>query len=134
MRIRFLTRSSGKPQPIIRSLQQDQLNVRPQQLSQLLGGNTSEDNAVLQQIAHRLVQHQRTTEPAPQAILISLPEEGTVYTFQRSVQVAENAPLELDLSFGLQRKVYLWQTASVTFLLGAIAAALAFVTTRPATV
>jgi hypothetical protein len=115
-------------------LQQDQLNFRPQQLSQLLGGNTSEDNAVLQQIAHRLVQHQRTTEPAPQAILISLPEEGTVYTFQRSVQVAENAPLELDLSFGLQRKVYLWQTASVTFLLGAIAAALAFVTTRPATV
>jgi len=115
-------------------LQQDQLNFRPQQLSQLLGGNTSEDNAVLQQIAHRLVQHQRTTEPAPQAILISLPKEGTVYTFQRSVQVAENAPLELDLSFGLQRKVYLWQTASVTFLLGAIAAALAFVTTRPATV
>ncbi len=46
-------------------LQQDQLNFRPQELSQLLAGNTSEDNAVLQQIAARLVQHQRTTDPAP---------------------------------------------------------------------
>ena len=82
-------------------LQQDQLNFRPQQLSQLLRGNTTEDNAILQQIAGRLVQHQRTTEPAPQAIIISLPEEGAVYTFSRSVQVAENEPLELDLDFGL---------------------------------
>jgi len=31
--------------------------------------------------------------------VISLPEEGQVYTFSRSVQVAENAPLQLDLDF-----------------------------------
>lgn len=111
-------------------LQQDQLNFRPQQLSQLLRGNTSEDNAILQQIAGRLVQHQRTTEPAPQAIIISLPEEGSVYTFSRSVQVAENAPLELDLDFGLQLRLHLWQIALVLALLTAIAAALALVTTR----
>ncbi len=80
-------------------LQQDQLNFQPQELSQLLRGNSSEDNATLQRIAGRLVQHQRTTEPAPQAIVISLPEEGQVYTFSRSVQVAENAPLQLDLDF-----------------------------------
>ncbi len=92
-------------------LQQDQLNFRPQQLSQLLRGNTTEDNAILGQIAGRLVQHQHTTEPAPQAIIISLPEEGSVYTFSRSVQVAENAPLELDLDFGLQLRLHLWQTA-----------------------
>ena len=80
-------------------LQQDQLNFQPQELSQLLRGNSSEDNATLQRIAGRLVQHQRTSEPAPQAIVISLPEEGQVYTFSRSVQVAENAPLELELDF-----------------------------------
>ncbi len=109
-------------------LQQDQLNFRPQQLSQLLGGNTREDNAILQQIAGRLVQHQHTTEPAPQAIIISLPEEGTVYTFSRSVQVAENAPLELDLAFGLQLRLHLWQTAVVLALLAALASALAYAT------
>ena len=111
-------------------LQQDQLNFRPQQLSQLLRGNTTEGNAVLQQIAARLVQHQRVTEPTPQAITISLPEEGTVYTFGRSVQVAENAPLELDLRFGSQLRLPFWQIALVLALLVAIAVMLAFVTTR----
>jgi hypothetical protein len=111
-------------------LQQDQMNFRPQQLSQLLGGNTTADNAILQQIAGRLVQHQHTTEPAPQAIIISLPEEGDVYTFGRSVQVAENAPLELDLEFGSKLRLHLWQTALVLVLLAAFAAGLAFVTTK----
>ena len=111
-------------------LQQDQLKFRPQQLSQLLRGNTTEDNTVLQRIAARLVRHQRTTEPAPQGIIISLPEEGTVYAFGRSVQVAENAPLKLDLHFDLQRRLHLWQTALVLALLTAIAATLAIVATK----
>jgi hypothetical protein len=111
-------------------LQQDQLNFRPQQLSQLLRGNTTEDNAILQQIAGRLVQHQHTTEPAPQAIIISLPEEGDVYTFGRTVQVAENAPLELDLDFASKNRLHLWQTALVLTLLVGIGAALTFVATR----
>jgi len=109
-------------------LQQDALNFRPQQLSQLLRGNTTEDNAVLQQIARRLVQHQRTTEPAPQAIIISLPEEGAVYSFSRSVQVAENTPLKLDLDFGSQFRLSLWRTAAALALLAFLAAALAFAT------
>ncbi|MCL4202475.1 MAG: hypothetical protein KJ000_08260 [Pirellulaceae bacterium] len=112
-------------------LQQDQLNFRPQQLSQLLRGNTTEDNAVLQQIAARLVQHQHTTEPAPQAIIISLPEEGAVYTFSRSVQVAQNAPLELDLQFGSQFRLQLWQAALVLALLTVLAMTLAFDKKRP---
>ncbi|MFK5920543.1 MAG: hypothetical protein QM496_00065, partial [Verrucomicrobiota bacterium] len=111
-------------------LQQGQLNFRPQQLSQLLMGNTPEDNAMLQQIAARLVQHQRSTEPAPQAITITLPEEGTVYTFTRSVQVAENAPLELKLRFGSQASLNLWQSVLVLFLLLAITGALTFSAAR----
>ena len=82
-----------------RVLQAGDLNYRPQEVSQLLQGNTSEDNAALTRIAGRLVDHQRSTLPAPQAITITLPEEGTVYTFQRTVQVSENAPLSLDLTF-----------------------------------
>ncbi|MBL8816552.1 MAG: hypothetical protein JNL58_11025 [Planctomyces sp.] len=103
-------------------LQQDQLNFRPQQLSQLLQGNTTADNAILQQIAGRLVQHQHTTEPAPQAIIISLPEEGDIYTFGRTVQVAENAPLELNLDFGSKLKLPIWQTALLIALLTVLAA------------
>ena len=59
-------------------LQQTDFNYRPQQISQLLQGNTTEDNAVLQQIANRLVQHQHGTELALQAIVISLPEGGRI--------------------------------------------------------
>jgi hypothetical protein len=105
-------------------LQQDQLNFRPQEMSQLLRGNTMEDNAVLQQIAARLVQHQHTTDPAPQAIIISLPEEGDTYTFSRSVQVAENAPLELELDFGSKLKLSFWQTSLALVLLLSMCAAL----------
>lgn len=101
-------------------LQQGQMNFRPQQLSQLLQGNTTEDNAVLQQIAGQLVKHQRSSEPAPRAIPIILPEEGTVYTFTRGVQVAENAPLELDLRFGRTDRIPLWQGALLLALLAAI--------------
>ena len=110
-------------------LQQDQLKFRPQELSQLLRGNTSEDNAVLQRIAGRLVQHQRTTEPAPKAININLPSEGALYTFERSVQVAEQAPLELDLVFGLEHRTALGPSAAV---LGGLAL-LAVVLSRAAT-
>ncbi|QDT01672.1 hypothetical protein K227x_00390 [Rubripirellula lacrimiformis] len=110
-------------------LQQDNLNFRPQQLSELLRGNTTEDNAVLQQIAGRLVQHQHTTDPAPQAILISLPEEGVVYTFSRTVQVAENSALQLDLDFDHQRRIPWWQTAWVLILLFALMTVFAFATT-----
>lgn len=112
-------------------LQRGQLNFRPQQLTQLLGGNTNEDNAVLHQLAGRLVKHQRNTEPAPQAILISLPEEGTVYSFSRSVQVAENAPLELDLKFDSQFRFQFWQTILLVTILIAIAAALVIGTKKP---
>ena len=85
---------------------------------------------MLQQIAGRLVQHQRTTEPAPQAIIISLPEEGAVYAFGRSVQVSENVPLELNLEFGSQNRLHPWQVVVVLALLAAVAATLAIVTAR----
>jgi hypothetical protein len=99
-------------------LQAEKLNYRPQELSQLLAGNSNEDNAILQQIAGRLVQHQRSTEPAPQAIVISLPEEGNIYQFRRSVQVAEKSPLELRLQFQSQYRMSEWQWLLIAGLLG----------------
>jgi hypothetical protein len=99
-------RNAANMNPI---LQQNDINFRPQEMSQLLAGNSSKDNAGLQQIAGRLVQHQRSTEPAPQAIVISVPDDGTVYSFVRGVQVAENAPLELELEFSSQYRLWTWQ-------------------------
>ncbi|MFV1995130.1 MAG: hypothetical protein ACC661_06810, partial [Verrucomicrobiales bacterium] len=105
-------------------LNEGNLNYRPQQLAQLLQGNTSEDNAVLQRIAGRLVTHQRATEPAPQAITITLPEEGTVYTFKRTVSVAENAPLELSLRFASTQRLGFGKTLLALLLLAALAGGL----------
>ncbi|MFN8740206.1 MAG: hypothetical protein ACK5YR_09830 [Pirellula sp.] len=90
-------------------LKQDDTNFNPNDLSMLLAGNTQEDNATLQSIADRLVQHQRTTDPAPRAIVISLPEEGNVYRFKRSVQVSQGAPLSLDLSFRTLDRLRVWE-------------------------
>lgn len=111
-------RQAAVTNPILR---QEELNFRPQELSQLLAGNSVADNAVLQQIAARLVTHQRTTEPAPQAITISLPEEGTTYEFSRAVQVTEGAPLELNLDFNSRFSLLPWQWLIVSALIVAIA-------------
>ena len=90
-------------------LKQDDINFNPSDMSILLAGNSQEDNATLQSIADRLVQHQRTTDPAPRAIVISLPEEGNVYRFKRSVQVTQNTPLALDLNFHSLDRLRVWE-------------------------
>ena len=112
-------------------LQQNQVNFRPQQLSALLQGNSSADNQALLKIAARLVQHQHSTQPAPQAIRINMPEEGNVYTFRRSVQVAEKAPLEIEVDVQLERRLKTWQVAATVLLL-AIMAVVMFVARKPA--
>ena len=63
-------------------------------------------------------------------MLISLPEEGTVYAFSRSVQVAENAPLVLDLDFDSQLRIPLWKILVVSLFLVIVIASLTTVTTR----
>ncbi|MCA9217663.1 MAG: hypothetical protein KDB27_31555 [Planctomycetales bacterium] len=111
-------------------LQKDQLNFRPQEYSQLLRGNTTEDTAILEQIAGRLVRHQRTTGPAPQAIVISLPEEGNMYTFKRSVQVSENAPLELDLRFDSVQKLGAGKSLAVLLILAGLTLAFTIIVSK----
>lgn len=115
-----------------RVLQEGNLKYRPQELSQLLQGNTSEDNATLQRIAGRLVRHQRSTEPAPQAITVTLPEESTVYTFSRTVQVAEDAPLELTLRFASEHRLGFFRATLALVLLVLLAAGIVLATRRRA--
>ncbi|MBF6689872.1 hypothetical protein, partial [Acinetobacter baumannii] len=62
-------------------------NFKPQELDQLLTGNTAEENSALRTIATRIVDQQLGIEPAPNAIDVTLPERGRVATFTRSLQV-----------------------------------------------
>jgi len=79
---------------------QGKVNFDPQQIDQLLMGNTIEENTALRGIAARLVDQQLAAAPAPGAIDVTLPERGRVLTFARSLQVDGNAPLELRLTVG----------------------------------
>ncbi len=99
---------------------------RPQEYGQFLEGNTEDDNKVLREIATQLVMHQHSTEPAPQAINVTIPDEGRIFTFARSVQVEENQPLTLDLKFESPRLRNTSREAFVLLLVFGICAALAF--------
>jgi hypothetical protein len=76
------------------------LNFNPQQVDQLLMGNTAEENTALRGIASHLVDQQLAAETAPAAIDITLPERGRVLTFTSSLQVNGDAPLSLKLAIG----------------------------------
>jgi hypothetical protein len=79
-------------------LMKGKLDFDPQQLDQLLMGNSVEENAALRGIAGRIVDQQLGAESAPRAIDVNLPERGRVMAFTRRLQVNGDAPLELDLS------------------------------------
>ncbi len=93
-------------------------NFDPQQMDQLLMGNTAEENSALQGIAGRIVEQQLAAEPAPGAIDITIPESGEVLTFTRSIQVDGEAPLSLRLKLASTRGSSGW---FVTVLLLAVA-------------
>ena len=94
-------------------------NFNPQEVDQLLMGNTVEENTALRGIATKMVDQQLSTEPAPGAIDVTLPERGQVFTFTRSLQVDGSAPLELKLDID---KVVRSNPAINVLLLLAIAA------------
>jgi hypothetical protein len=108
---------------------QGRVNFDPQQVDQLLMGNTVEENTALRGIATRLVDQQLATEPAPGAIDVTLPERGRVLTFTRSLQVDGGAPLQLSLAVG---KIARTSLGFSVLLLLAIAGLAALQGRRPA--
>jgi hypothetical protein len=99
---------------------QGKLNFNPQQVDQLLMGNTVEENTALRGIASRIVDQQLAVEPAPGAIDVTLPQAGEVLTFTRSLQVDGAAPLELTLKVeklaGAGARSAAWLLAAVALL------------------
>jgi hypothetical protein len=92
-----------------RVLNEGDLNYRPDELPQLLQGNTSDDNASLQRIAGKIVRQQQGTESIARPMGLVLPTEGMVYRFERPLQVAENAPLNLELGYAPQARLAWWR-------------------------
>ncbi len=100
------------------------LNFRMQEVNQFVGGNTREEQAVLERLAGRLVSHQRSAESALQAIRVTRAQGGRYFNFVRSVQVDEGDPLKLRLEFRSSRKAGEARTFLVFFLIAALAAGL----------
>ena len=92
-------------------------NYNPQEVDNLLLGNTDLETAALKRIAGRLVSQQLAAEPAVQGIDVSAQGHGTVHAFHRSVQVDGDAPLQLDLKLAQTRGSSLG--AALLALLGA---------------
>lgn len=103
-------------------LMQNKLNFNPQEIDQLLMGNTADENTALKGIATRLVDQQLAAEPAPNAIDVTLTENGRVLTFTRSLQVDGGAPLELKLKVGKITNSHLLYSGIFLLSLAAIAA------------
>src|SRR6185436_11394700 len=101
---------------------QGKLNFDPQQVDQLLMGNTVEENTALRGIAARLVEQQLSAEPPPGAIDVTLPERGRVMTFTRSLQVDGGAPLELKLDVEKIARTNFWVNALLLIVVAGIAA------------
>jgi hypothetical protein len=102
-------------------------NFDPQQMDQLLMGNTAEENSALRGIAGRIVDQQLAAEPAPSAIDITIPESGNILTFTRSIQVDGEKPLGLSLSLSSARGANPW---TIAFILAATAVAATLVFPR----
>ncbi|MDG1855273.1 MAG: hypothetical protein P8I97_13995 [Verrucomicrobiales bacterium] len=104
----------------VNPLLQGNLNYNPNQVDTLLQGNTKEENDALKNIASRIVGQQLAAEPALQALDVTLLEHGNVLTFNRSVQVDGNAPLELDLIIARESKANWLFSALILLAIGAV--------------
>ena len=105
----------------VNPLLQGDINYKPDQVDDLLQGNTKEENDALQKIASRIVGQQIAAEPALQALDVTLLEQGNVLTFKRSVQVDGDDPLEITLSITKENRVN-WIYSIILLLIIALSA------------
>lgn len=105
-------------------LMSGKVNFDPQQVDQLLMGNSESENAALGGIASRLVDQQLSGDVSPGAVDLTLPERGRVLTFTRSLQVDGGSPLALRLGLGRSTTEYLGFGCALVAILGTIGGSL----------
>jgi hypothetical protein len=64
---------------------------------QIIEANQADDNAAMMKVAERLVQQQDAAVARPAAIRATIPEQGRLLTFKRSVQVDPMADMRINL-------------------------------------
>ncbi len=79
------------------------VNYTQQEAKQIIEGNTGEDNAALMRLAERLIQQQDAAVSSPTAIRASIPQQGRLLTFRRTVQVDPFADLGIVLKTRVER-------------------------------
>ncbi len=99
--------AGGEAAPTKGNLQQlrSQNNVAytQQQAKQLIDANTADDNASLMKLAERIIQQQDAAVPAPAAIRATVPQQGRLLTFSRTVQVDTSADLDIRLTATVEK-------------------------------
>jgi len=73
------------------------VNYTQQEAKQIIDSNSGDDNAALMRLAERLIQQQDAAVSSPTAIRASIPQQGRLLTFRRSVQVDPLADLKIVL-------------------------------------
>jgi hypothetical protein len=73
------------------------LNYTQQDAKGIIDRNTADDNAATMRLAEKLIQQQDAAATTAAAIRASIPEQGRLITFQRSVAVDKEADLRIGL-------------------------------------
>lgn len=68
-----------------------------QEAKQIIDANSADDNAALMRLAERIIQQQDAAVTAPTAIRASIPQQGRLLTFRRTVQIDTTSDLRLSL-------------------------------------
>jgi hypothetical protein len=94
---------AGAPDPVagkFRSGGDKDANYTQQEAKDLMGRNTADENSALMRCAERLIQQQDAAISNPATIQATIPEQGRLITFSRTVAVDTQA----DLHIGLEAK------------------------------
>lgn len=73
------------------------MNYTQQDAKDIIDRNTADDNAAYMRLAERLIQQQDAAVTSASALRASVPEEGRILTFKRSVAVDKQADLRIGL-------------------------------------
>jgi hypothetical protein len=102
-----------------------EVNYTQQDAKDIIDRNTADDNAAFMRLAERLIQQQDAAVSTPTALRASIPEQGRVLTFKRTVAVDPGA----DLQIRLQATAAKTASSGMRFMiLGAMLAVLALFT------
>jgi hypothetical protein len=92
---------AGAPDPVSGKLRGNagnkEANYTQQDAKDLMGRNSADENAAFTRLAERLIQQQDAAISNPATIQATIPEQGRLLTFSRTVAVDLNADLHIDL-------------------------------------